>query len=103
MIYRVTYRNPNDVTRAERVETFTSVAGVNAIKRRAEQYPGSCVLIGVEKISAKVAREAAAAGQCPLCGGPVGDHPATSRADDVTAICSRCGVAEALGAWRRAR
>lgn len=52
MQYRVKYRNPNDVTRDERVEEYPSVAGVNRLKKTAKQYPGSCVLISVEKIAA---------------------------------------------------
>jgi hypothetical protein len=37
------------------------------------------------------------AGACPRCGGRMGERPgATSRADDETEICERCGVEEAL-------
>jgi len=37
-------------------------------------------------------------GHCPLCGQPLGRHPATSRYDNATAICSACGVYEAMNA-----
>jgi hypothetical protein len=53
MKYIVTYKNPNDVTRDKRVEEYPTVAGVNAIKARAKQYPGSCVLISIQKITKK--------------------------------------------------
>lgn len=33
---------------------------------------------------------------CPLCGGPLSRHPALSRMDNKTLICSDCGTREAL-------
>lgn len=36
------------------------------------------------------------AGVCPHCRGPLDKHPATSRVDNRTSICSDCGTAEAL-------
>lgn len=34
--------------------------------------------------------------ECPRCHGPLGDHPALSRRDNKTHICSCCGVDEAM-------
>ena len=33
---------------------------------------------------------------CPICGFPIKGHPAISRADNETKICSGCGTAEGL-------
>lgn len=33
---------------------------------------------------------------CPFCGMPYADHPAISRKDNKTKICSECGIIEAL-------
>ena len=33
---------------------------------------------------------------CPICGGPMSEHPALSRRDNRTEICSDCGTREAL-------
>lgn len=38
---------------------------------------------------------------CPRCSGPLDRHPALSRADDKTAICSPCGTHEAIQAFKR--
>ena len=35
-------------------------------------------------------------GQCPKCDGPMSKHPALSRRDNKTEICSSCGTREAL-------
>lgn len=34
--------------------------------------------------------------KCPKCKGPLGEHPALSRRDNKTEICSDCGMLEAL-------
>jgi len=39
--------------------------------------------------------------RCPRCGDPLDRHPALSRADDRTAVCSDCGVEEAIEAMKR--
>lgn len=39
---------------------------------------------------------AVTANLCPRCGQPKNKHPATSRHDNKTLICSICGVAEAM-------
>lgn len=36
---------------------------------------------------------------CPKCGCPIYGHPAISRTDNQTEICSDCGIAEALEAF----
>jgi hypothetical protein len=33
---------------------------------------------------------------CPKCSGPIGKHPALSRRDNKTSICSECGATEAM-------
>jgi len=33
---------------------------------------------------------------CPSCGSRTRDHPAISRTDNKTKVCSRCGVLEAF-------
>ena len=33
---------------------------------------------------------------CPKCGQPTNEHPALSRIDNKTNICSQCGMLEAL-------
>jgi len=33
---------------------------------------------------------------CPVCGGPLTNHPALSRRDNKTEICPDCGIREAL-------
>lgn len=33
---------------------------------------------------------------CPRCGEPIGEHPARSRVDNTTPICTLCGTREAL-------
>ena len=33
---------------------------------------------------------------CPICGGQYNDHPAISRKDNKTEICSKCGTLEAV-------
>lgn len=40
------------------------------------------------------------AATCPRCGGPLGPHPALSRADNTTPVCSACGTLQAFLAWR---
>jgi len=37
---------------------------------------------------------------CPRCDGPLGKHPALSRRDNKTNICSDCGTAEAMEDYR---
>jgi len=41
--------------------------------------------------------------KCPKCGEPLPEHPALSRADNQTLICSQCGVKEAMQAATGAR
>lgn len=41
----------------------------------------------------------AGSGACPACGEPIDGYPATSRFDNTTKICNRCGDAEAMGDW----
>lgn len=36
---------------------------------------------------------------CPKCLGEIGEHPAISREDNKTRICSECGTKEALSAF----
>lgn len=38
---------------------------------------------------------------CPRCGDTMPRHPALSRADNRTAVCSDCGVEEAIEAMKR--
>ncbi|WP_428054263.1 hypothetical protein [Candidatus Avelusimicrobium stercoris] len=40
---------------------------------------------------------------CPKCGGPMGGYPAISPKGYKTAICSNCGLKEALEAYNRNR
>ena len=35
---------------------------------------------------------------CPICGREYSGYPATSRVDNITAICPECGTREALAA-----
>lgn len=35
---------------------------------------------------------------CPMCGQEYSGYPATSRVDNITAICPECGTREALAA-----
>jgi hypothetical protein len=44
----------------------------------------------LDKLMAQKAKE------CPRCHGPIGKHPALSRRDNKTHICSCCGVDEAM-------
>lgn len=37
---------------------------------------------------------------CPNCGFPIYGHPAISRKDNKTEICSNCGTAEAFSAFQ---
>lgn len=37
---------------------------------------------------------------CPKCGRPIVGHPAISRTDNKTEICSECGLNEAILAWQ---
>ena len=39
--------------------------------------------------------------KCPLCKRPIEGHPAISRKDNKTEICSRCGQKEALEDFMR--
>lgn len=39
--------------------------------------------------------------ECPTCGQPIHGHPAISRADNRTEICSDCGTTEAIEAFVR--
>jgi hypothetical protein len=41
--------------------------------------------------------------KCPTCNEPMGKHPALSRRDNKTEICSECGMMEALEDWAGAR
>lgn len=40
---------------------------------------------------------------CPECGGPLGEHPALSRTDNKTDICSDCGTRQALESYFNAK
>lgn len=37
---------------------------------------------------------------CPNCGFPIYGHPAISRKDNKTEICSHCGTAEAIAQFQ---
>lgn len=38
---------------------------------------------------------------CPSCNGVLGSHPALSRKDNQTRICTKCGVREAMEAFEK--
>ena len=38
---------------------------------------------------------------CPHCGRLIGKHPAVSRRDNKTDVCSNCGTREALEDWEK--
>lgn len=38
---------------------------------------------------------------CPVCNKDYDEHPAISRKDNKTKICSECGIKEALDDWRK--
>ena len=38
---------------------------------------------------------------CPICGNDYSDHPAISRRDNKTRICSNCGLHEALSDFKK--
>ncbi len=38
---------------------------------------------------------------CPSCGIGIKGHPAISRKDNKTEICSKCGQIEAMTAWKK--
>lgn len=50
----------------------------------------------MSKISSRCAKVAQKRRKCPKCGYYYTSHPALSREDNKTEICSECGVAEAL-------
>lgn len=40
---------------------------------------------------------------CPECHGLLSEHPAISREDNETKICTRCGIKEAMEAFERSK
>lgn len=40
---------------------------------------------------------------CPKCHGILSEHPAISRDDNETKICTRCGIKEAMAAFERSK
>lgn len=48
------------------------------------------------QLCAQLNKEAGKTDTCPKCGENIGEHPAISRIDNETCICSACGNAEAM-------
>ena len=49
-----------------------------------------------EELASKVGGKAVTSEACPKCHGLMSYHPAISREDNQTKICTRCGIKEAL-------
>lgn len=54
-----------------------------------------------EELASKVGGKAVTKEACPRCHGILSEHPAISREDNQTKICTRCGIKEALADFER--
>lgn len=54
-----------------------------------------------EELASKVGGKAVTREACPKCHGLMSYHPAISRKDNQTKICTRCGIKEALADFER--
>lgn len=56
-----------------------------------------------DKLAAKCGGKVITREACPKCHGILSKHPAISREDNATRICTRCGIREAMEAFENAK